>query len=335
MYVLLVFIQNRICNPAFLTRFLKPYPHENRVSLIFFYALKSGCLLRSKTMQVIFFLVSSEMLPYEILARGEDGVNAFKAAVAEGTARASRLKIIVVGEVGAGKTSLTRSLCGQPFKDSREKTRGIQTASTSDPIIQRTKLDEYWKQSDPDESHYDELIARNVSRKLRPKLCRGNLPGLPPASGEPDLEQLWQRLAVTTFPGLLTPSRSDPNNQEQVSHVVTERCVAIDNSPRKYPATLVAKKLSSSPTELSSVKKIIWDFAGHQLYEPMHHVFMNNRSLYLVVFNLAKMKKSPEKSLCKIQYWLNSIASHTSCKTPVILVGTHKAMVIIVNLHIT
>ena len=284
---------------------------------------------------MIFFLVSSEMLPYEILARGEDGVNAFKTAVAEGTARASRLKIMVVGEVGAGKTSLTRSLCGEPFDDTRKKTRGIQTASTSDPIIQRTKLDESWKHADPDVSHYDEMIARSVCKELKEKLQRGNLPGLPSTSGESDLEQLLKRLAVTTFPGLLTPSRPDSNNQEQVSHVVTEPSVAIDNTPRKYPATLVAKKLSCATSEFSSVKKIIWDFAGHKLYEPMHHVFMNSRSLYLVVFNLVKMEKSPEKCLCKIQYWLNSIASHTHSQTPVILVGTHKAKVITTNFRRT
>ncbi len=267
------------------------------------------------------------MLPYEILARGEDGVKAFKTAVAEGTAHASRLKIMVVGEVGAGKTSLTRSLCGEPFQDTREKTRGIQTASTNEPIIQSTKLDESWKHADPDLSHYDELIARNVCMKLKQMLRRGHLPGLPSTSGELDLTPLLERLAVTTFPGLLSPLLPDPGSEEHVSHVVTE-CVTVDDSPRKYPATLVARKLSCATNELSSIKKIIWDFAGHQLYEPMHHVFMNSTSLYLVVFSLVKMQKSPDKSLCKIHYWLNSIASHTSSSTPVILVGTHKAQVL-------
>ena len=266
------------------------------------------------------------MLPYEILARGEDGVNAFKTAVAEGTAPASRLKIIVVGEVGAGKTSLTRSLCGEAFTNTREKTRGIQTASTSEPIIQSTKLDESWKLAHPDVSHYDELIARHVSKILRPKLRRDNLPGLP-SSEKSDLSWLLERLAVTPYPGLLTPPRPLSGSKEHVTHVVTESCVTIDNNPRKYPATLVARNLSCTTSEPSSVKKIIWDFAGHQLYEPMHHVFMNNRSLYLVVFNLLKMRKSLEKSLCKIHYWLNSIASHTSSTAPVILVGTHKAQV--------
>ncbi|CAB4042232.1 serine threonine- kinase roco5, partial, partial [Paramuricea clavata] len=271
-----------------------------------------------------FCKVSSKMLPYEILARGEDGVNAFKTAVAKGTARASRLKMIVVGEVGAGKTSLTRSLCGEPFTDTREKTRGIRTASTSEPIIQTTKLDESWKHADPDVSHYDELIARNVSMELRQKLRRGNLPGLP-SSGEFDLPQFLEGLTGTAYPGLRTPSLPIAGSQEHMSHVVTKPCVTIDNSPRKYPATLVATKLSCAASEPSSVKKIIWDFAGHQLYEPMHHVFMNSTSLYLVVFNLLKMRNSPEKSLCEIHYWLNSIASHTSSSTPVILVGTQSS----------
>ncbi|XP_028415846.1 uncharacterized protein LOC114539418 [Dendronephthya gigantea] len=260
--------------------------------------------------------VSSEMLPYEILARGEHAVDAFKTALAEGTASASRLKIIVVGEVGAGKTSLTRSLCGQPFIDTREKTRGIQTASISEPIITSSKVDETWKHADPNESHCDELTARCV-----------NLPGLPWTSENFDLRELVDQLAVTTYPGLQTPSIPTLDSPEYVRRVVTEPSVTIQDSPRKYPATLVARKLSSAATEESSVKKIFWDFAGHQLYEPMHHVFMNSNSLYLVVFNLLKMSKSPEKSLRKIHYWLNSIASHTSSSTPVMLVGTQKLRV--------
>lgn len=267
------------------------------------------------------------MLPYEILARGEHAVDAFKTALAEGTALASRLKIIVVGEVRAGKTSLTRSLCGQPFIDTREKTRGIRTASMSEPIIQGTKVDETWKHADLNESHCDELTARCVTKILKAKLPKASLPGLPWTLENVDLRELADQLAVTTYPGLLTPSILTPGSPEHVKHVVTEPSITIQDTPRKYPATLVAKKLSSPTTEQSSVKKIFWDFAGHQLYEPMHHVFMNNNSLYLVVFNLLKMSKSPEKSLRRIHYWLNSIASHTSSTTPVMLVGTHKAMV--------
>ena len=211
------------------------------------------------------FSVPSDMLPYEILARGEDGVNAFKNAMKDGTACASRLKIIVVGEVGAGKTSLTRSLCGEPFMDTREKTKGIQTASISEPIIERTKLDESWTESDPDSSHFDELLAQNVSIKLNQQLQKGNLLGLPCSPGDFDVNHLLRTLPVTTFPGLLTPSKPIAGSEEHVSHVVTESCLTIGNCPRKYPASLVATKLSKNTSELSSVKKIIWDFAGHQL----------------------------------------------------------------------
>ena len=273
-------------------------------------------------------LVSSDILPYEVIARGDKAIEVFKTALAEGTSSASRLKIIVVGEVGAGKTSLIRSLSGQPFKESREETHGIETTSVVEPIMQNTELND-WKLADNSESHLDKLIAQVVSDTLKevPEGRGRQVPGLPSSPGEFNPSQTMQPMP-TTSNSLSVPSGQNISDSQSCSQVlITEPSIAVEGSPRKLPATLIAKNLLAKKKETVSVKVNIWDFAGHKLYEPMHHLFMNNRSLYIVVFSLLKMYKLPEKTLCCIHYWLNSIASHTSTSTPIILVGTHKAKV--------
>ena len=181
-----------------------------------------------------------------------------------------------------------------------------------------------WKLADSDESHLDKLIAQVVSDKLKQmsEITSKKVPELPPSPGEFNEKQIMKSMAAATS------SLSTPVKQEVGSQVlITEPSIPVEGSPRKLPASLVAKNLLDERTKRVSVRVNIWDFAGHQLYEPMHHLFMNNRSWYLVVFNLNKMLKSPRKSLCRIHFWMNSIASHTEATTPIILVGTHKAKV--------
>ena len=263
-----------------------------------------------------------------MIARGKKAIKAFKTALAEGTSSAWRLKVIVVGDVGAGKTSLIRSLSGQPFSENREETHGIETTSVVESIVEDTELNVLWQLADKGESHFDTLIARVVSDTLKdiPEVCGREIPKLPTSPGEFNANQIIQPMTPTSK-GLSTPPRKNiPSSQV----LITEPSIAVEGSPRKLPATLIAKNLLEEKKETVSVKVNIWDFAGHKLYEPMHHLFMNNRSLYVVVFNLSKMSESPDKCLCAIHYWLNSIASHTSASTPILLVGTHKAKVCIV-----
>ena len=100
------------------------------------------------------------------------------------------------------------------------------------------------------------------------------------------------------------------------------------------------------------------DFAGQELYRPMHHCFITRRAMYIVVFNLQVLVKDlnekvqhvkyrnthitasilsslniqSEDSLRKIRYWLNNVYAHSQTassesvsenKPKIFLVGTH------------
>ena len=81
----------------------------------------------------------------------------------------------------------------------------------------------------------------------------------------------------------------------------------------------------SCPSNLpdDKFKVTILDFAGHTLYLPMHHIFLNAKALYLVCFDLQAHKKDPEGNMKELQFWLNSVVAHKGDEPAIFLVGTH------------
>ena len=123
-------------------------------------------------------------------------------------------------------------------------------------------------------------------------------------------------------------SSTEPKEtQIQVDKILSRRYIQSIN--RKLKSTSRSKK---EPT----LHLNTFDFAGQKEYRPMHHCFITRRSIYLVVFNLQKLKLIPSRqeegcseSLEEIRYWLNSIHAHIYSGPDdekmkrVFLVGTH------------
>ena len=70
-------------------------------------------------------------------------------------------------------------------------------------------------------------------------------------------------------------------------------------------------------------KVTVLDFAGHTLYLPMHHIFLNSKAMYLICFDLQEHEKDATGNLKQLLFWLNSVVAHKGCEPAVILVGTH------------
>lgn len=61
----------------------------------------------------------------------------------------------------------------------------------------------------------------------------------------------------------------------------------------------------------------LWDFGGNEDYLPLQTLFLAERAVYLVVWDLGL-----DESRSKIDFWLNTIRYHAG-NAPVIIVGTH------------
>lgn len=80
--------------------------------------------------------------------------------------------------------------------------------------------------------------------------------------------------------------------------------------------------------KFSTLKLKLLDFSGDKEYYAYHHVFMRDKAMYIVVFNMANFVDNNFANigakLQRIRFWLESICSKAAPKTPIFLVGTHR-----------
>jgi ankyrin repeat protein/GTPase SAR1 family protein len=112
----------------------------------------------------------------------------------------------------------------------------------------------------------------------------------------------------------------------------------LPESPPEVPLTKefsnkIERALSTRSEDDGSELKIqftTYDFAGQELYRPMHHCFITQRSMFLIVYNTREFLREEEKRHEHIKYWFNTVSAYTEKervkgkKPPVFLVGTHR-----------
>ncbi|KAJ7391057.1 hypothetical protein OS493_021078 [Desmophyllum pertusum] len=268
--------------------------------------------------------------PYEVLARGEVAVQIFNQALREGKACVSRMQLTVIGDVGAGKTSLVHTLSGEDFIEERQETHGIETS-----MVEMTELDYSWHAVDLNKSHVDDILVDKVCQGIKdfPRIDQ-SYDIQEKLLSSPDPER-HRPAGIRRLPSIAGPptSEADSDTSDQTSMIAVSSPVAWisareQTAPRDIPVDQIVRRLSSETSEKEGkyAQISIWDFAGHPLYQAMHHVFLNRRSFYLVVLNLVELcnPASSDRALTEIHFWLNSIRVHTPQTTPVFLVGTRR-----------
>ncbi|XP_038049754.1 uncharacterized protein LOC119723261 [Patiria miniata] len=97
-----------------------------------------------------------------------------------------------------------------------------------------------------------------------------------------------------------------------------------------FPVKLIREQMKTvlQRQPVLKTKLSLWDFAGDTLYHCTHHVFMPDRALYVIVFNLHAAVSDEDGQLQKLLFWLHSVCAHACHPDAVIIiVGTHKASV--------
>ena len=70
-----------------------------------------------------------------------------------------------------------------------------------------------------------------------------------------------------------------------------------------------------------AIRMSIWDYGGQMVFYTLHHLFLTQYGVYLIVFNMQKLLDSVDESTEYLLFWLNSIKLHAP-NAPVLLVGT-------------
>lgn len=106
----------------------------------------------------------SGVIPSYVLARGADAVAAFRRALEFGSIFDKRVKVVLIGQDRVGKTSLGKSLKGEPFDENEPSTDGVQMS-----LLMRNVDEQPWSDSvlPHNTTVFDHKCALIISEKLR------------------------------------------------------------------------------------------------------------------------------------------------------------------------
>ncbi len=86
------------------------------------------------------------------------------------------------------------------------------------------------------------------------------------------------------------------------------------------------KRLSTRTDKGTELSFTIWDYGGQEVFYAFHHIFLTDRGIYLVVFNMFELLKEGECACSEprrfLRFWLNSIQKRAPA-SEVLQVGTH------------
>lgn len=269
----------------------------------------------------------------EVLARTPAAHMAFQEALRHGKVRPRTLKLMFVGQGRAGKTSTLKALTGQPFNAREESTHGLCAAL---PLVQggcetwggssgsraaaaldltSTMVSGWRVLGQPEHEVHASEMSRSYAQYIAQKLTSGE-EAAAAAAGPADAD-------CSSEPQ--SPGSPGPDQQPST----------------KMPVDLVARLIDGQGLGEEPITLKTWDFGGQQEYYVMHHLFLTNRGIYLVITRLdawlrvgsldGPMGDDEDEAFAPpleaLTFWLSSIHIHAP-EALILIVGTHADKVV-------
>ncbi|GBG35178.1 NACHT, LRR and PYD domains-containing protein 1, partial [Hondaea fermentalgiana] len=218
-----------------------------------------------------------------------------------------RTKLMVVGKAAAGKTSTIRTLLNQPFNPSHDSTIGVQLT-----LMRTRDWKERMKVCDADlgeqfakYKYHRQILVEGVSQI------------------KPDLES---RVSDPRMSGSQASESRKSESRESVEHRASMRFNEEDIAKVIRPPLLVqVKKQTGTPDE--EVSFTIWDYGGQEVFYALHHLFLTQYGIYVLVFDMREVLgkdrfakvldekefenlASQEDALNTLRFWIDSIRLH-------------------------
>ncbi|XP_031567990.1 uncharacterized protein LOC116302761 [Actinia tenebrosa] len=245
--------------------------------------------------------------PGEILARGPKAQEAYDLALKSGEAKYCRIPVVLVGQSGAGKTSLLRSLRREDFNPEEDSTEGVRLHRS----LSKAEAD-VWHEDDTFESSLVDYTARAVAENLSASF--DDNPKLELRSTEEDVEEEPLRQAAFEEEDETVGSLVEENNKSlgvEEKTIENDSEIAVgDESVDKKTSTSSdpvlfqeSRKDNPIPEEVSEratnilqhpekleiqdwVHLVTLDFAGQPVYNATHPVFLPKKAIYVLVNSL-------------------------------------------------
>jgi GTPase SAR1 family protein len=247
----------------------------------------------------------------KLLLKRRSQRDAHNLALVYGKDRPKRIRIMMSGPFGVGKTSLVRSLLGRKFVSHHDSTEGIDIEghALGTPVDFRRAF-QSWELRQPERK--DMMPSPALLEDVRHAVL---------VDDEPASEVIDSNSA-----------NIDDDNVDDCSidHIAS----SCRDSPAHYGLTNFDSHLTGPPAPEPNVFPLsmnVWDFAGQVQYHSMHQTFFRSNCLYVLVLDL-RMDDSDDSGgrlltedamLSDAQKWLNSIVSCAGPDIGLVIVGTH------------
>ncbi|XP_078363751.1 uncharacterized protein LOC144647958 [Oculina patagonica] len=215
---------------------------------------------------------SDSTVPPEIRVQGREAVLAFQNAMRNGKVKVHRGRIMLIGQAGAGKTKLKKSLVGIPFDPREDSTEGIEVDPSKFEVeVDQVKNWQLTEEKKPGVSQFSEDIAMIIAKDLKETEAYQDSPEEQEGNNllDDDSVDLTQQEDADIDLDVGTTTDFQKNVMQHVVEYLKHLKLKNDNKAEEYILSL-------------------WDFAGQHLYYASHHVFMSPRALFILVCNLSK-----------------------------------------------
>ena len=305
-----------------------------------------------------FFLHAVIQIPHEIEKLGNEAVAIYRKALSEGMEQIPYCSLLLLGREEVGKTSLFRQLLRKPFDPNLERTRGIDNKTVD--TVQKRDVDtaqENWlaKEDFDTNEQFSDAIAACCINKLPKRMSEYVQKHIPEAdllsqmkafSATDSSEHVATTAPVSARLSDITKDVIPKENPAPESAKIPKRSIEDDITTEKKPSQVAPVSsevriltdgvlnyrqssnldklvLCKQPYEKKQPSLVfnIKDFAGQPEYRPMHHCYISERGLFLVMFKLTDMLQFIENKgncernpLDEISYWTRSIHAHISSR---------------------
>ena len=227
------------------------------------------------------------VVPEEITLRGPLAVEAYNKALNEGKARVKRLPIMVIGQDRSGKTSLKNSMLGKPFNPDEDSTVGIDVGPShfnvsTDICMQGENTVNNQAQNDFREAlSFEHHMARLVVEVLTHHTNNQN--------SKDDLPSNEAKIVSSSVASKNAIESGQESGADSAARQEEKNCIVeIPDEVAERVKNLLQEVEEKRVGDDAEMYSIVWDFAGQPVYYATHPLFLTQRAVYLLVFDLSR-----------------------------------------------
>ena len=233
-----------------------------------------------------------------------------------------RVKLLAVGNGGAGKTSTIRSLLTKRFQADYDSTEvadanvQVSLLSALDWRLQKEKASVHLMDSD-----FQQAVSQITEDKAVETYTATseviNVPALNPKV----LEAISRADGITDASSYseTSPRFSNRKSKDGIRKESQKQLTQLRTKSSKTPT--MDFFCLSTVQDRNSVSFTIWDFGGQEVFYHLHHLFLTRNGVYLVVLNPIRFLKNSEKELESLTFWTDSLSIHAP-EAPLAFVAT-------------